>query len=694
MIETRDEGRVRVVTFLNPPVNAMSPGLPGAVIGALRGAGADGAGAVLLLPGGEGGLAGADIAMQGKPWPAGEPKLTDLVAAIGASPVPVAILLRRFALGGGLEIALACRWRIATPDVRLGQTELRLGIPPGAGGTQLLPRVVGVGAALDLILSAREVTGTEAAALGLVDHLVTSPDPAAQAAAFLAQELAAGRIPPPTGARPVPPADPAVFAAARADAAKKRRGETAPEAAIAAIEAATRHPLAEGLAEERRLFTACVSSPQAAALRHVFFAERSALKGHGVDDVTPRPVGTVAILGAGTMGTGIALACLGAGLSVRLIDPAPEGLSRGGKRIADTLAEQAAKGRITSAEATARKSRLTTSPATEDAAGADLVIEAVFEDIAVKRRVFADLARLTPPGTILATNTSYLDLDAIAEAAGDRRGDVLGLHFFSPAHIMPLLEIVRGQATSPTTLATALALARRLRKTGIVARVCPGFIANRSFEPYTREAEFLLQEGATPAGVDAALTAFGLPMGPFAVRDLAGLDIGWARRKSVAHLRDPGRRYSTVGDQLCEAGWFGQKTGKGFYIYAPGSRTPQENPDLAALVAATARDAGIAPRRIGAEEIVERCLYAVINEAARIVDDGTARRAADVDLAWIHGYGFPRWRGGPLHWADHVGLPKVLARIRDFGRTNDHWDPAPLLVRLAETGGRFGGGRE
>lgn len=680
---------IGVILFHNAPVNAMSPGLPGAIIARMREALAADIKAVFLVPGGSGVMAGADISMHGKEWPADEPLMSDLIRTLDEFPVPTAILLRKSALGGGLEIALGCRWRFATPGAKLGQPEVNLGIPPGAGGTQRLPRIVGVKHALDICTNGRPIDASTAQTLGLIDKVVSADDAQSQALAFVKNALAEARVPEPVGARQIADFDPTDFDAALAQARKFRRGQTAPVAIIEAIRATTKQPIPEGLQEERRLYQECVASDQAAAMRHVFFAERAALKGHTGSDAVARSVTKVAVIGAGTMGSGIAMAFLMAGINVHLAERSAQALQAGIDRISGFFDGRVKAGRMYAAKAEAIISRLSSKATLDDLPSVDLVIEAVFEDMEVKKSVFKNLAAATPPGTILATNTSYLDVDEIAAAAPGREGDVLGMHFFSPANIMPLLEIVRGRETADDTLATVLALSKTIRKTGVVSGVCHGFIANRSFSKYLREAEFLLQEGATPSQVDTAIRAFGLPMGPFAVRDLAGLDIGWANRKATAHLRNPDERYSTVGDVICERCWFGQKTGRGFFNYAEDKRRGTEDPEVLEIIRQTGAAAGIVPRTISDQEIVNRCLLAVVNEGAKILQEGIALRSSDFDLAWINGYGFPKWRGGPLFWADQIGLPEVLSRIEAFHAENDFWEPAQLLQDLAARGKSF-----
>ncbi len=683
------DNRIALVGIENPPVNAMSIGVPGGILSALTQVNeADDAIATLIVPGGSGILGGADIKTQGKPWPEEEPNLWELIRDLDTFTKPVGILLRRNALGGGLEISMGCHYRIATEGTKLGQPEVKLGIPPGGGGTQRLPRLVGADRALDMILGGDPIDAAAGLEAGLVDLVVGADGAVDAAAAFMVERAAAGGKPPRARDQAVAVSDPGIFAAAREKAAKRMKGLTAPLVCIDCVEAAANTPFDEGLAFERKLFLECVASDEAAALRHVFFAERQAKKVPGIDkSVEARPLATAAVLGAGTMGGGIALCFANAGIPVTVIERDEAALERGMKRIADTIDGQATKGRITAVEAEHRKSLLSSGIGLEAAAAADIVVEAVFEDMDVKKSIFADLAKITKPGSVLATNTSYLDVNEIAAAAEGRESDVLGMHFFSPANIMRLLEVVRAEKTADDVLTTGLALGARLGKTAVVAGVGHGFIGNRMFQQYNREAEFLLQEGASCAQVDGALTGFGMAMGSFAVRDLAGLDIGWANRKATAHLRPEGARYSTVGDVICEKGWFGQKTGKGFYVYE--GRKPSPNPDLEAIIAETAREAGIIPGSVTDKMIAQRCFYALVNEGAKILEEGIALRAGDIDLTFINGYGFPRWRGGPMHWADRIGLPQVLAAIRWFDTKHDFWTPAPLLEKLARANKTF-----
>ncbi len=683
------EGTVAVVTVDNPPVNAMSPGVPGAIIARLNEALADGrVKAIVFRGGGAGTIAGADIRMFGKPWPKGEPTLRDVIVAFEASPKPVVAALRGSCLGGGMEIALGCHYRVASPDAAVGQPEVKLGFPPGAGGTQRWPRLVGVAAALPVIVEGNPVPAAKAHAMGAIDAVIDG-DFQAGAVAFAEARVKAGG-PHPRARDRQAAAAPDAIAAMRERVAKRARGQRAPFACIECVEAAVDRPFDDGVKRERELFEACMASDESRALRHVFFAERAVGKVPGVaKDTARKPIARAAVAGSGTMGAGIAMNFANAGIPVKLFDSDPAALARGMATIGKNYAGSVARGSL--AKDAADKALALIQPVSDLAAfaDADMVIEAVFEDMPIKLDVFQRLDATCKPGAILATNTSYLNVDDIAATVPGRAGDVLGTHFFSPANVMRLLEIVRARTASPTTLATVIELGRRMRKVPVVAGVCHGFIGNRMLEGYFREAAFLLEEGASPTHVDAAITGFGFPMGPFAVGDLAGLDVGWRKRKANADKRDPSKRSSPVADRLCEAGRFGQKTGAGYYRYEKGDRTPIPDPFVDQVIAQAAKERGIQRRDVSGDEIVERCLYPLVNEGARILDEGIALRAGDIDIVWINGYAFPAWRGGPMFWADTVGLPKVLAAIERFGKSHDYWQPAPLLARLVAEGRRF-----
>ena len=684
------EGAVGIITIDNAPVNAMSPGVPGAILARLEQAQADDAvDAVVLRGAGKGALAGADIRSFGKPWPEGEPTLRDVIAAIERSAKPVIATLAGYWLGGGLELALSCHYRVASRKTQVGQPEVALGFPPGAGGTQRLPRLAGVDAALAMIVSGKPIDAPEAAEQGILDRVIDG-DLREGAVAFAEERIAAG--PPHALARERTPElkDPDVFTATRKRLERRARGQRAPVACLECVEAALTLPFDEGIRKERAIFEECMASAESRALRHVFFAERAVRKVPGIGKETPvRAIESAAIVGAGTMGRGIATCFANAGIPVRLMDSDGQALERALAGIRSEYEGRVARGRIGAADAEARVRLIEPIETLERVAGADLVVEAVFEEMPLKEEVFRALDAVCDAGAIIASNTSYLDVNRLADIVPGRRGNVLGLHFFSPAQVMRLLEVIRTDSAAPETLASVLALAKRLGKIAVVAGVCHGFIGNRMLEGYTREVRFLLEEGASPAEIDAALTGFGMAMGPCAVADLAGLDVSWRKRKADAHLRDPSKRYSAVADRLCELGRFGQKTGAGYYRYEPGSRTPVPDPEVDALIAEVAAESGIDRRTIGADEIVERCLYPLVNEGARILDEGIALRASDIDIVWINGYGFPRWRGGVMHWADEIGLAAVHATIARLDESQDHWEPAPLLSRLAAEGRSF-----
>ncbi|MGP9822728.1 3-hydroxyacyl-CoA dehydrogenase NAD-binding domain-containing protein [Salinarimonas sp. NSM] len=679
------EGEIAIVTLDNPPVNATSAALRAGLVSAIERACADAAvRAIVLICAGRTFVAGADVSELGKPR--AEPDLRAVLEAIESAPKPVVAAVHGTALGGGLELAMACHHRIATPSAAFGLPEVSLGLIPGAGGTQRLPRLAGVATALSLIVEGKRLVGEAARAAGVVDARASGEESLRADAIAFARDLLARGLPPERLLRRVRDEtgrlapDPAAFDAARAHAAKRLRGQVAPECAIACVAAALDRPFAEGLALERATFQELEAGPQSKALRHAFLAEREAAKIPGIGRETPtRTVERVGIVGAGTMGTGIAMAFLDAGFPVTIVEAKEEALARGRNTIETTYAGSAAKGRIGQGEADARLGRLATSLAYEDLAQADLVIEAAFETMEVKRAVFAALDRVAKPGALLATNTSYLDVDAIA-AATSRPQDLLGLHFFSPANIMKLLEVVRAQRTAPDAIATAMALAKRLRKVAVCVGVAHGFVGNRMLARRQAEATHLVLEGAMPWDVDRVLVAFGLPMGPFQMSDLAGLDLGWSRETSKGE---------TLKERLCERDRRGQKTRAGFYDYDDARRgTP--SPVTEEIVHAMSAEKGIARRAISDDEILERCLYPMVAEGARILEEGKAIRGSDIDVVWINGYGFPAWRGGPMFWADETGLPTIVAALDRYAATHgDAYAVPDLLRRLAEEGGRL-----
>ncbi len=640
-VSARLDGGVLVVTIDNPPVNAASADMRTGLAGALSHASmADKIVAVVITGAGKTFVGGADIREFGAP-PVG-PLLPEVVAAIEASDKPVVAAINGAALGGGLEIGLACHHRIVSAGAKLGLPEVKLGIVPGAGGTQRLPRLAGLAAATELIAAGRLVAAAEALALGIVDA-VAEGDPVGEAVA--AARRLAGHSPRRTGALAVPSADPVVVEQAGVRVLAKARGQQAPVEAIRLVRAAATLPFEQGLAEERATFLRLRDSTEAKALRHIFFAERAAAKVAGLDGVEARPVRTIAVIGLGLMGSGIAVAVLDAGYNVIGVEQTPEAAENGRQRIAGLFDRAVKSGRLDAEGRAARLARLAATAVMEEVAGAELVIEAVFDDLAVKTALFERLDAIAAPHAVLATNTSYLDPDQLA-AVTARPERVLGLHFFSPANIMRLVEVVRCGKTAPDVLATGLAVAKRLGKLPVVTGATEGFIGNRVFSAYRREAEFLVEDGALPHEIDAAMEAWGFAMGPFAVFDLAGLEIAWARRKRQAATRDPSARYVDIADRLCEAGRFGQKSGRGWYAHAGGKR--QVDPEVTALIETSRAAKGIVVRAIPADEIVSRLLAAMAAEGRALLDEGIAARASDIDLVMINGYGFPAHKGGPM----------------------------------------------
>jgi 3-hydroxyacyl-CoA dehydrogenase len=680
-------GTVSVITLDNPPVNALSQPVREGLVRRFAEADADPATAsIVLLCAGRTFIAGADI--REFDLPPAEPHLPDVVARIEACRKPVLAALHGTALGGGLEVAMACHYRLADRQATMGLPEVKLGLLPGATGTQRLPRLVGVELALELMLSGQPVSADAAQKAGLVDK-VTDGDLFAEALSFAATLTKRG----PRRVRDLPlaPVDPAIFDAARRRIAGKARGLLSPERIVRVVELATELDFDAGSAAERRFFQECKESPQSDGLRHAFFAERAAAKVRGIGKETPlRRIVNIAVIGAGTMGAGIAYNCLTAGFAVRLLDKDEAGLARGVATIRKLFESRLGRGKIDKSELESCLQRFRACDDFADLREADLVIEAVFENMAIKKEVFARLDEVCKEGAILATNTSTLDVDAIASATS-RPQDVVGLHFFSPAHVMRLLEIVRGARTSDDVVATALSLARAAGKIGVVVGNCFGFVGNRMLYSYGRENQLLLLEGAAPEYIDRVLCDWGMAMGPNAVGDLAGLDVGYKVRQERKDLPDDPRFYR-VSDMLAELGRFGQKTGKGIYRYESGSREPMPDPEVETLIRNEARRLGVEQRDIGEGEIVERCIYGLVTEGARILQEGIAQRSSDIDVVWINGYGFPRHRGGPMHFADSVGLREVYARVCDF-RTRFgpmYWEPPELLRRLAEEGGKFG----
>ncbi|HEV1992868.1 MAG TPA: 3-hydroxyacyl-CoA dehydrogenase NAD-binding domain-containing protein, partial [Candidatus Acidoferrum sp.] len=603
---------------------------------------------------------------------------------------PVVMAIHGSALGGGLELAMAGHYRLATPDAQVGQPEVKLGLIPGAGGTQRLPRLAGVAKAVEICATGDPVHALEALKEGIIDRVIEG-DLLAGAVAF-AREVAGQPAPKTrerTGKLGTPEANAPIFAAARETARKKQRGLKAPLAAIDAVETATRLPFEEGCKIERELFRECLFSDQSKALIHVFFGEREVAKISDVPKDTPIvPVNSVAIIGAGTMGSGIAMVFANVGTLVLLKEADQPALDRGLANIQKNYANSVKRGRFSQQFVEERMALIKPTLSYENFERVDLVVEAVFEGMALKKEVLAQLDRVCKPGAILASNTSTLSIDEIASATS-RPEAVIGTHFFSPANVMRLLEIVRGKATSKQTIATCMQLAKKLGKIAVLVGNCRGFVGNRMFHPYRREAQFLVEEGATVEAVDQALYDFGMAMGPLATGDLAGLDVGWRIRKEYRHLEKPGVRRPLAEDRLCEMGRYGQKTGAGWYKY-DDKRHAIPDPEVNKLVHRWAAEAGIPQREISASEIVDRCIYGLVNEGARILEEGIALRDVDIDIIYLNGYGFPAYRGGPMWYADIVGLKKVYDRICEFlEQHGELWEPAPLLKQLAEAGKTF-----
>ncbi len=663
-VRVEREGRIAVIVIDNPPVNAGSTAVRAGLLDAVREVTRDPAlDAAVLIGAGTTFVAGSDIREFGQPLE--EPQLPQVLAEIAASPKPFVAAIHGAALGGGFELALACDARVAASDALVGLPEVTLGMIPGAGGTQHVPRLVGIAKAIELVCAGRRVPATEAVRIGLVDALVEA-DLRGGAIAHAASSSMRKR---PLGREPVP-ADPQ----GAIDAAEKhalRAGKARPQvvAAIAAIKDAAAMPYPQALARERAVFQQLREGPEAAALRYLFFAEREADKVPGVDPDAARPIAHVGIVGAGTMGVGIAMCFANAGIGVKLVDQDRASVARGLDRIRERFGASVAAGRLDPQEAERRINRIAAGTELAALARADLVIEAVFEDMDLKLEFFRRLGAIARPEALLATNTSYLDVNRMAEASG-RPQDVLGLHFFNPAEVMRLLEIVRADETSVQALATATRLARKLRKLAVVAKSSEGFIGNRLYAAYRRQCEFMLEEGAYPEEVDAALEAFGFAMGPFAVADASGLDIAWRMRQRLAATRDPRERYSSIADRLCEQGRLGRKTGAGWYRYGPDAKKGSPDPQVRALIENASRERGITRRGLEPAEIQWRALAALLNEAQLLLAEGVAQRPSDVDLALVNGYGFPRHEGGILFWAARQDPARVQAAIDELERAS------------------------
>jgi 3-hydroxyacyl-CoA dehydrogenase len=689
-------GAVAVITLDNQPVNALGLNVRrGVADGLERAAGDASVSAVVLTGAGATFCGGADVSEFGLPAMTASPHLTDLCDLVEGFPKPVIAALNGLALGGGLELAMCCHYRVGLATAQVGLPEVKLGILPGAGGTQRLPRLAGPERALNMIVGGTPLPARELANTALFDEVVETD---ALSAAIAYAERVVERKMPLKKARDVKiefPNAEAFFDFARGAVAPLAKNYPAPGKCIDAVEAAVSKPFDEGMRVERAAFTELLNSTESKALRHVFFATRAASKVPDVPSGTPpRPVESVAIVGAGTMGGGIAMNFANAGVPVTILETGQAALDKGLGVVRKNYEGTLKKGRLTQKDFDKRLSLIKGTLSYDDVSQADLVIEAVFEDMGVKKQVFENLDAKMKSGAILASNTSTLDLDQIA-AVTRRPGDVVGLHFFSPANVTKLLEIVRGAKTAKDVLATSLGIAKRIKKIGVVAGVCDGFIGNRMLNAYFRQMDFLLDAGALPLQIDKALEAFGFAMGPFRVSDLAGNDIGWSIRKRL-YAEHPDRVFSKIPDRICELGRFGQKTGAGWYDYKPGERNALPSEVVTNIILEESSRLGLARRQIGDREIVERALYALINEGARILEEGIAQRSSDIDVVYIAGYGFPDFRGGPMFYADTVGLSNILRAMRGFakGYQPDAWRPAPLLEKLAAENGSFAGWRK
>ena len=686
-------GAIAVITLDNPPVNGLGYELRRGILDGLDRAEADPAvKAVVLVGAGRGFSGGADIREFTTPKMYAEPTLRTVIRGIEAGTKPVVAALHGMAMGGGLELALGCHFRVAAPGTQVGLPEVKLGLLPGAGGTQRLPRAVGVETALNLIVSGATVAVEQLRGTALVDAIAEG-NLLEAAVAFAEKAVAEKRKP--TLLRDVAVSYPnaeGFFQFARTGVGAVSKGYPAPLKCVDAVASAAAQPFEEGLRTERSLFLQLIDSPESKALRHAFFAERAASKIPDVPEDTPtRAIRSAAVIGAGTMGGGIAMSFANAGIPVMVLEVKQEALDKGLATVRKNYESSAKKGKLTTAQVEERTRLVRPTLSYADIAQADVVVEAVFEDMGIKESVFRTLDEVMKPGAILATNTSTLDVNRIARATR-RPQEVIGTHFFSPAHVMKLLEVVRGEKTAKDVLATVMELAKKLKKTAVVSGVCDGFIGNRMIEQYSRQAGFLLEEGALPKQIDGALEKWGLAMGPFRMADLAGNDVGWLIRKR-RYVEKPHVKYPRLADRVCEMGRFGQKTGAGWYRYEAGKRDAIPDPAIEELVVSYSKELGVQRRKISEEEIVERCIYALVNEGARILEEGIALRASDIDVVYLTGYGFPPFRGGPMFAADTAGLYNVVRSMKRFA-ANPHgdpgfWKPAPLLERLAAEGKTF-----
>lgn len=683
-------GNIGVISVNNPPVNALAQVVREGILNAVIQAQGDASEAIVLRCEGRTFIAGADITEFGKPPMA--PALPDVLTEIENSSKPVIAAIHGTALGGGFEVSLACHYRCAVASAKVGLPEVNLGLLPGAGGTQRVPRVAGVKAALDMITSGRPIAAGKAKDMGLIDEVVAGDDLQAAAIAYANELVKAGAPLKRIRDITIDPAsiEPGFFETARKNLAKRARGQIAPDRIVSCIEAAVKLPMDEGLQRERELFSELVKSPESAAMRHIFFAERQAAKIKDLPKDTPlRAINKVAIIGGGTMGGGIAMCFANVDIPVIMVEINDEALERGLGIVRKNYSITVKKGKMSEAQMESRLELISGTTDYADIADVDLVIEAVFENLDLKKEIFTKLDATCKQGAILATNTSYQDVDAIANATS-RPQDVLGLHFFSPANVMKLLEVVRGAKTADDVLATSMAIGKKIGKICALSRVCYGFIGNRMLTGYGREAQMLLLDGCTPTQVDSTLEGFGMAMGPLAMGDLAGLDVGYKARQARTDLPDDPKLFR-MGTVLVEMDRLGQKTGAGYYKYDPETRARLADPEVEALIKEEAAKLGIEQREISEEEILQRCFYPLINEGALILEEGIAQRPSDIDVVYVYGYAFPAAKGGPMFYADQIGLKNVYDKICEFRDRygEDYWQPAPLLKELAEKGSSF-----
>jgi 3-hydroxyacyl-CoA dehydrogenase len=684
------KGGVAVITLNNPPVNGLGHATRSGIFDGLKKALADNAVKSIVITGaGKAFSGGADIKEFNTAKSSAEPNLHTVIAAIEAADKPVVAAVHSVAMGGGLELALGCHYRVAAPGAQIALPEVKLGLLPGAGGTQRLPRVVGVETALNMIVSGNPVLSEKLAGTKLFDQMIEG-DLMAGAIAFAAKVAAARPLPKVRDIKVDYPNHEAFFQFARNTVGAMAKNFPAPLKCVNCVAAAASMKFEDGVKVERENFLALMQTTESKALRHFFFGERAASKIPDVPEDTPkRPIKSAAIIGAGTMGGGIAMNFANAGIPVTVLEMKQEALDKGLATVRKNYENTMKKGRLTQQKFDERMGLIKGTLSYDDIKNADIVIEAVFEEMGVKEKVFKKLDEVMKPGAILASNTSTLDLNKIA-AFTKRPQDVIGTHFFSPANVMKLLEIVRGAKTAKDVLATTMALSKKIKKTGVVSGVCDGFIGNRMIEQYSRQAGFLLEEGCLPEQVDKAIEKFGFAMGPFRMGDMAGNDIGWAIRKR-RYAERPDMKYSKTADLLCELGRYGQKTSAGWYDYKPGDRKPYPSQLVNDMIIKHSKDIGVERRKVSDQEIVERLVYSMVNEAAYILEEGIAQRASDVDMVYLTGYGFPLHRGGPMFYADTVGLPNVAAAMEKYarGRHGEFWKPAPLLARLAAEGKTF-----